>query len=175
MKRWIVAGAAGAAIVVGITAVGCAGEKTPVEHTSSPGSSVTSSPSSTSPPSGAANGYPTTYPPPDQAAVNIDGAQQIIAGSVVCTTVVGNLNIAVGEGASGMAVVISPDATVVHSVGLGNVNGVFLGFQQGISGGQATASKNGTTYTISGTATGVTAAIPPVMVSKPFEIKVTCP
>ncbi|WP_162529025.1 lipoprotein LpqH, partial [Mycolicibacterium sp. CBMA 361] len=35
--------------------------------------------------------------------------------------------------------------------------------------------KNGTTYTISGTATGVTAAIPPVMVSKPFEIKVTCP
>mgnify|MGYP000907422008 FL=1 len=104
----------------------------------------------------------------------MDGARQNITGNVVCTNAVGNFNIAIGQQVSGVAVVLTPDGATVHSVILGNVNGVILGYQQGISGGQATASKDGNTYTISGTATGVTAALPPAMVTKPFEVRVTC-
>ena len=116
----------------------------------------------------------TGNPPPGQAEVTVDGVRQNITGNVVCTNAVGNFNIAIGQKVSGVAVVLTPDAATVHSVILGNVNGVILGYQQGMSGGQATASKDGNTYTISGSATGVTAALPPVMVTKPFEIRVTC-
>lgn len=179
-------GAAGTAVVLGFVGVGCTGEK-PFSGTTSPtGSSTSSSASSstsstakttssstsstTSSPSESATGNP----PAGQAEVTVDGVRQNITGNVVCTNAVGNFNIAIGQKVSGVAVVLTPDAKTVHSVILGNVNGVILGYQQGMSGGQATASKDGDTYIISGSATGVTAALPPVMVTKPFEVRVTC-
>ncbi len=71
---------------------------------------------------------------------------------------------------------LSADASTVQSVGLGNVNGVTLGYTPGVPGGaNATASKDGNTYKISGTATGVDMANPMQPVTKPFEIQVTCP
>ena len=60
-------------------------------------------------------------------------------------------------------------------MGLGNVNGVTLGYQSGVNQGEATVQKDGDTYTISGTATGVDMANPMQPVNKPFEIQVTCP
>ena len=42
-------------------------------------------------------------------------------------------------------------------------------------GGEATATKDGSTYKINGTATGVDMANPTQPVTKPFEIAVTCP
>ena len=53
--------------------------------------------------------------------------------------------------------------------------GVTLGYQQGTGQGEATAEKDGNTYTITGTATGVDMANPLQPVTKPFEIEVTCP
>ena len=177
MRQRVAIGAAGSAIIIGFVAVGCAGEKPSSETTSSTSTSSTSkkstSPSSSSTATSATEPA-TGNPPPGQAEVTIDGVRQNITGNVVCTNAVGNFNIAIGQQISGVAVVLTPDATTVHSVILGNVNGVILGYQQGISGGQATASKDGNTYTISGTATGVTAALPPAMVTKPFEVRVTC-
>jgi len=41
--------------------------------------------------------------------------------------------------------------------------------------GEAKAEKDGKTYTISGSATGVDMANPMQPVTKPFEIEVTCP
>jgi lipoprotein LpqH len=41
--------------------------------------------------------------------------------------------------------------------------------------GKATATKDGSKYKISGTATGVDMANPMQPVNKPFEIDVTCP
>ncbi|RUP32775.1 MAG: hypothetical protein EKK51_08605 [Mycolicibacterium sp.] len=161
------------AAVLGLA--GCSDEKPSPETTSSTSStSSTTKTSSTSSASASPTQPPTGNPPPGQAEVTVDGARQNITGNVVCTNAVGNFNIAIGQQVSGVAVVLTPDGATVHSVILGNVNGVILGYQQGMSGGQATASKDGNTYIISGSATGVTAALPPVMVTKPFEIRVTC-
>ncbi len=61
--------------------------------------------------------------------VTIDGADQTVEGTVVCAAMGGNVNIAIGEATTGIAAVISEgDAPTVTSVGLGNVNGVNLGY-----------------------------------------------
>ena len=86
------------------------------------------------------------------------------------------MNIAIGDAATGIAAVVSEgDAPTVQSVGLGNVNGVTLGYTSGAGQGEAKAEKDGKTYKISGTATGVDMANPMQPVNKPFEIEVTCP
>lgn len=108
--------------------------------------------------------------------VSIDGKDQNVAGTVVCATVAGNTNIAIGQGTTGIAAVLGGgDPPTVTSVGLGNVNGVALGFTQGAPGGEAKAEKDGKSYKITGTATGVDMANPTSPTTKPFEIDVTCP
>lgn len=109
------------------------------------------------------------------ATVSIDGNAQEIQGQVVCSSSAGNMNIAIGEGTTGIAVILAEDASKVTSVGLGNVNGVALGFQEGAPGGNATATKTDKTYKVSGTATGMDMANPMQPTTKPFEIEVTCP
>ncbi|SPM39799.1 hypothetical protein MNAB215_1991, partial [Mycobacterium numidiamassiliense] len=107
--------------------------------------------------------------------VSIDGKNQNVTGSVVCTTAGGNVNIAIGGAATGIAAVLSDaNPPVVKSVGLGNVNGVTLAYTQGTGQGNASATKDGNSYKISGTATGVDMANPMQPVNKPFEINVTC-
>lgn len=108
--------------------------------------------------------------------VTIDGQDQAVQGTVVCSAMGGNMNIAIGEAATGIAVVVSEgDTPTVSSVGLGNVNGVTLGYQSGAGQGEATAEKDGNTYKVTGTATGVDMADPMTPVTKPFEIEVSCP
>ena len=109
------------------------------------------------------------------AKVTIDGKPKEVQGQIACTTAGGNLNIGIGDASTGIAVVMSPDATKVTSVGLGNVNGAVLGFQDGAGGASATATKDGNTYKITGTATGVDMANPTQPLTEPFEIEVTCP
>jgi ipoprotein LpqH len=111
-----------------------------------------------------------------KTTVTIDGKDQAVQGTVVCSSMGGNMNIAIGDAATGIAAVISEgDEPTVQSVGLGNVNGVTLGYQTGTGQGEAKAEKDGKTYTISGTATGVDMANPLQPVNKPFEIEVSCP
>jgi ipoprotein LpqH len=112
--------------------------------------------------------------------VVVDGKDQNVTGQVACTKVAGTVNIAIGggtgsAGATGIGAVLT-DATppAVKSVALGNVNGVTLGV--GGTTGKADATKDGSSYKISGTATGVDMANPmggPV--NKAFELDVTCP
>jgi lipoprotein LpqH len=86
----------------------------------------------------------------------------------------GNMNIAIGDAGTGIAAVVSDgDSPTVTSVGLGNVNGVTLAVGPGA--GDAKAEKSGSTYKISGNATGIDMANPMAPVTKPFEIEVTCP
>lgn len=111
-----------------------------------------------------------------KTTVTIDGKDQAVQGSVVCSDMGGNTNIAIGDATTGIgAVVSSGDKPTVQSVGLGNVNGVTLGYQSGAGQGEAKAEKDGKTYKITGTATGVDMANPLQPVNKPFEIEVTCP
>ena len=160
MMRGLATVAGGTALlVVGLT--GCSsGTKSP----SAPSSVATASSGSVS----ASTGTGT-------AKVTIDGQVSDIKGQVVCATNGGNFTIAIGGAATGIAVIMAEDASDVTSVALGNVNGVALAFQEGVPGAAASATKQGRTYRISGTASGVDMTNPLEPITKPFEIDVTCP
>lgn len=168
MIRGVTVAVCGAAIVVAGLA-GCSSKK---EETSA--STAKSTPAATASVSASAGGVSASAGS-GVAKVSIDGQPKDVEGSVVCSTMGGNFNIAIGNGTTGVAVVMAEDASKVSSVGLGNVNGVALGYQDGAPGGSATATKDGKTYTINGTATGVDMANPMQPMTKPFEISVTCP
>ncbi|GAB7143487.1 lipoprotein LpqH [Mycobacterium riyadhense] len=159
MKRGLTVTVAAAAILAaGLS--GCSSNK------SSTGSGGTTTPGTSAP--GGGGGASGTK-------VIIDGKDQNVSGSVVCTTAAGNVNIAIGGAATGIAAVLTDaNPPEVKSVGLGNVNGVTLGYTSGTGQGNASATKNGNSYKITGTATGVDMANPTSPVNKPFEIDVTC-
>ncbi|MDS1114022.1 lipoprotein LpqH [Gordonia westfalica] len=114
-----------------------------------------------------------------EASVTVDGKEVDLAdNSVGCTDAGGKVTIGIGSGSgtSGVGVVLtSGDSPEVESVGLGSVDGVTLGFQMGGGDGKAEVTKDGKTYTITGEATGIDLANPTQRVTKPYEIKVTCP
>ncbi len=113
------------------------------------------------------------------ASVTVDGkAVDLASKTVVCTEQGGKLIIAVGDsgGAGVGATLTTGDSPEAETVGLGSTNGVSLGWTKMVPGaGEAKVSKDGKSYTISGTASGVDPANPMTPVKKPFEIKVTCP
>lgn len=170
MLRGLLVGIGGAAVMVA-GLVGCSSEK------KTEGSSTVSE-KPAAPPSvaSATSGTVTAATGAGTAKVTIDGQPKDVTGQIACTTAAGNLNIAIGDTATGIAVVMSPDASKVSSVGLGNVGGVVLGYQDGASGdASASATKDGNTYKVTGKATGVDMANPMQPTTKPFEIEVTCP
>jgi ipoprotein LpqH len=159
VKRGLTVAVAGAAILV-IGLSGCSSNK------SSSGGGGTSG--TTSVATGGGGGAAGTK-------VLIDGKDQNVAGSVVCTTAGGTVNIAIGSGATAIgAVLTDANPPEVKSVGLGNVNGVVLAYTSGTGQGNASATKSGNSYKITGKATGIDAANPMQPVTKPFEIDVTC-
>ncbi|MCV7090554.1 lipoprotein LpqH [Mycobacterium interjectum] len=156
MKRGIVVGIAGVALAVAACA-GCSSNK----------SSTGASSSSAAP---AASGTQLT----------VDGQNQNISGQVTCNTANGVVTIGVGDATAGVGAVLSTDnPPIVHSVGLGSVNGIALGFSDAApnQASNAGAAVNGKSYAIKGTATGTDMGNPqqPKTVTKPFELDVTCP
>ena len=109
--------------------------------------------------------------------VVIDGQAQNVTGPISCTQVNGNLSIGIGDPSTGVgAVVTNADPPVVQAVGLGNLTGATLGYSAGAPNqANAQATKSGNSYTIKGTATGVNQTNPDQLLSKSFEIDVTCP
>jgi lipoprotein LpqH len=116
-------------------------------------------------------------PAPVAEKVVIDGQAQSVSGPVSCTQAGGNTNIGIGDPSNGIgAVVSSADPPVVQAVGLGNLTGVTLGYSAGAPNqGTVQATKNGNSYTIKGTATGVNMSNPQQQLTKSFEMDVTCP
>jgi lipoprotein LpqH len=153
VKRGIVVAVGGAALVIaGLS--GCSSDKK--SETSGETSSVASA--------------------AGKSTVSIDGKDQEVKGTVVCSDMGGNTNIAIGDATTGIgAVVTTGDNPSVVSVGLGNVNGVTLGYAKAGGQGDAKVEKDGSTYKISGNATGVDMSNPMQPVTKPFEIQVSCP
>lgn len=169
MKRGFLVSVGGAAIVAAGLA-GCSSDSGSSESTSAEATTTEASDTATASASAEATSAP------GGAKVIIDGQEQAIQGTVGCTTMGGNVNIAIGQATTGIgAVVTQADPPAVQSVGLGNVNGVTLGFQQGTGQGNAEVEKDDNTYTIKGNATGIDMANPLQPVTKPFEIEVTCP
>jgi ipoprotein LpqH len=109
--------------------------------------------------------------------VVIDGQSQNVSGPVSCTQAGGNVNIGIGDPSNGIGATVSnADQPVVQAVGLGNLTGVTLGYSAGAPNqGTVQATKNGNSYTIKGTATGVNMANPQQQLTKSFEMDVTCP
>lgn len=186
MKRGLVVAISGAAIVVS-GLVGCSSDKSVKENvesatetaksamteaTDTAKSAVSEATSAVTSATDAMAGKPAA----GAARVSIDGQDQTVEGTVVCSDMGENIQIAIGNATQGIGAQVSEgDSPTVRQVGLGNVNGVALGFQEGAPGGEATATKDGDTYTIKGTATGVDMANPTQPATKPFEIVVTCP
>lgn len=164
MNRALVLAAGTAAIVAG-TLAGCSSDKSTSEQVSSATDSAKSAASSVSE---AVTGDA------GDSKVTVDGADQKVEGPVVCTAMGGNVQIAMGGGLG--AQLSEGDNPVVHQVGLGNFNGQALAYQEGVpNGGEAKATKDGNTYTITGKAIAVDMANPMQPTVKPFEVKVTCP
>jgi len=171
VKRGFVVAVSGAALLI----AGLSGCSSDDKSSSSSASSETSAAVTSEETAASASESPSVTTGAGNTRVSIDGQDQSVEGTVVCSVMGGNLNIAIGQGATGIAAVIGEgDAPTVTSVGLGNVNGVTLGYAAG-AGGEAKAEKDGNTYKITGTATGVDIANPMTPLSKPFEIEVTCP
>jgi ipoprotein LpqH len=165
VKRGFVIAVGGAAIVIaGLS--GCSSGEKKSESPTTPAAETTT---------GAGTAGATAAPSGGGTKVTIDGQDQNVGGSVVCTAMGGNMNIAIGDATTGIAAVVSEDGANVQSVGLGNVNGVALGYQSGTGQGEAKAEKSDKAWKISGTATGVDMANPMQPVNKPFQIEVTCP
>lgn len=154
LKRGIVIGVAGVAMVVAACA-GCSSNKSNT---------------------GASSSAPAAGP-----QVIVDGQNQNITGQVTCTPAGANTTIGIGDPTAGVGAVISNDnPPIVHSVGLGSVNGVTLGFSDAApnnQGSNAGAAVSGKSYAIKGTASGVDTSNPqePRQVTKSFELDVTCP
>ena len=163
MIRAVVVAAGSAAIVIAGVA-GCSSEKKSETKAESSAASVEATHGDTTASAGAGT-----------AKVTIDGQPKEIEGQVVCATTAGTFSIGVGAGTSGVAVVMPEDASSVTSVSLGNIDGIALGYSQGVPGGEAKATKDGKKYTITGTATGVDTANPMQPMTKPFEVEVSCP
>lgn len=156
MKRGIVVGVAGVAVAVAACA-GCSSNKSSTGASTSSGASAASGPQLT-----------------------VDGQNQNVSGQVTCNTANGVLTIGIGDATAGIGAVLSTDnPPIVHSVGLGSVNGIALGFSDAApnQASNAGAAVNGKTYAIKGTATGTDMSDPqqPKTVTKPFELDVTCP
>jgi lipoprotein LpqH len=153
-----VAGVAGVALVVTASA-GCSSDKSNTGSSGSPSSSA------------AAAAGP---------VLTVDGQNQNISGQVTCTAAGDNLTIGIGDPTAGLGAVVSNgNPPLVHSVGLGTVNGVALGFSDAApnQSGSAGAAVNGKDWAIKGTATGTDMSNPqqPQQVTKPFELDLTCP
>jgi lipoprotein LpqH len=108
--------------------------------------------------------------------VLIDGQDQKVQGNVACVRSDGTVKIAIGGVATGVgAMITDANPPQVQSVGLGSVNGLSLGWSPA-GQGSAQATKDGSTYKITGIATGADMSNPMAgPVSKPFEIEVSCP
>jgi len=158
------------AVTVVAAAAGCSSDT----KTSGPSSSSAStSAASSATPSGAATGSPTASGASGETKVIVGGQPQNAGGPVVCSMTNGKFSIAIGDMLTGVIVGLEQDGSVVHNAGLGTIDGVVISFAEGAPGNNATATKSGSSYKITGNATGVDNA--GQQVTKSFEVDATCP
>ena len=95
-----------------------------------------------------------------------------MTGEITCVSYDGKTTLLIeGQDSSVSGVMTQSNPPAVEAVAMDNVNGVSLGYTEG-SQGSARATKNGSTYTITGSAPAV---VGNDAVTKNFQISVTCP
>lgn len=115
-------------------------------------------------------------------SASVDGkAVEMEDSTVVCAEQGGDVSLTVASStltsATGLSAVLSADDLQVRAVGMGSTDsGEALAFADGAPGNEATATRDGDTYTITGTLTSMDADSPMAgPVEKSFELSVTCP
>lgn len=113
-----------------------------------------------------------------EVSITIDGeALEIADPTVVCQEVDGTMTIAVGSaaGADGIgATLTTGDSPTVKTVALGSLDGTAMAWAEGAPG-EANATVDGSTYTISGSMAAVDMSNPTAMEETPFEMVIACP
>lgn len=168
MNRQLLIAVAAATLVAGLA--GCSNGNKPAGPTS--GSPTSSGAANSAPASPTA--APPAAPAVPPAKVTVDGQQLPVTDPVDCNSQGGKFSIAIGQPFIGVIVALEQDASVVHLVGLGEVNGVNLNYTQGAPGDKASATKDGNTYHVTGIASGVDKD-GANKTHKPFTVDVTCP
>jgi lipoprotein LpqH len=174
VKRASTVVVAGTILLAGLS--GCSSDK-PGTGGSGPSSSAATAtsgtgapgPSSSAPPGGTeGEGTPPT--------VIIDGKNQNITAAPVCRTIKGTVNISIGGSGVGIAAKLTDgNPPQVKLVNLGTLDGVPYSFNSDTANsGNATATKNGNAYKITGNAAGRSPDDKPTTTLKPFEIDATC-
>ena len=122
-------------VAVGCTAIviggltGCSSDKSASENASSATETAKTAMSSATSAATSATEAAKGNPPPGAAKVSIDGQDQNVQGTVACTDVGGNIQIAIGDATQGLGAQLSDaDPPQVKQVGLGNVGGTALGY-----------------------------------------------
>jgi ipoprotein LpqH len=121
----------------------------------------------------ASSSTPTATP----ATVVLDGQPLTIRSQPSCIQSAGSGEILISVDASqGIAVTLNGNPPQVDSMSLGTINGVAFTYVPGLDDTSPVATRDGNTFKISGTASGIEDWSNPLQrVHKPFEIDVTCP
>jgi lipoprotein LpqH len=168
LNRELLIAIATATAIAGVT--GCSsGNKS-----SGPASSSAAPSSATSGASAPGTAAPPPPPATPPAKITVDGQPLPVTDPVDCNSKDGKFSIAIGQPFIGVIVALEQDASVVHLVGLGDINGLNYNFTEGVPGQSATATKSDNTYHVTGTASG-TDNKGKQQAKKPFTVDVTCP
>jgi lipoprotein LpqH len=130
----------------------------------------------------AASGSPTSAPATfgpftsgGDAKVTVGGQPREVRGDISCLVYSGKTNISIGPIGNPVGAAITDADSRVSSVTLGTVDDVMLAYLDGAADGNATATRDGKSYRITGTASGFDPKNPMQPYTRSFEINVTCP
>jgi ipoprotein LpqH len=108
------------------------------------------------------------------AKVTVDGKDQSVSGKIACGTAAGTVTMTVGDPTStnsATAQVTTDNPPKVNTVHIGPATSPGLTMGPGV--GDATATKDGNTYKISGHLSDMSNPMAPA--TKPFDMQISCP
>ena len=173
MKHALILGMTSAAVLAALTGCSTSSKESGTTTTASATATSGAAAPGTSAPETAAS--PAAQP--GTGRVSLNNAELSAVTGVSCQTDAGVTTITV-DSTPKTTVVLSDEATpAVKSVSIGELGaeGPSLAYVEGIAGAAAQATRDGNTYTVSGTGTGAEATDPTKPLDLPFEIAVTCP
>ena len=174
MKHALVLGMTSAALIVALAGCSTATEK---DGSQTSAAETTAAETSTTAADTATTSAEAPAAAPGTGHVKLDNADLGEVTAVTCATDAGITTITVAATPATTVVVTAEDVPSVKSVNIGELggDGPSMAFVEGVAGSEAKASRQGSSYTVTGTGTGARAADPTTPVDLPFEIAATCP
>jgi ipoprotein LpqH len=173
MKHALILGMTSAAVVAALA--GCSTSSKESGTTATESTATTSG--AAAPGTSAPEAAPSPAAQPGTGRVSLNNAELSAVTGVSCQTDAGVTTITV-DSTPKTTVVLSDEASpAVKSVSIGELGGEgpSVAYVEGVTGAAAQATRDGNTYTVSGTGTGAEASDPAKPVDLPFEIAATCP